>query len=507
MRGGEAVVAAGQEAAGPHQREGQPDADRDPIEERRQRLACAVQIERGGADREQQPAVSGAARMQDRPPRGRGHRRRHRPQRLEQVAADQRPDVGGGDRVRRVPARGAVARREVERQRRADQRGDRRELEVVGRQPGRKTVARQPGDEQRPHRRRPIRNPSGASTQTIVAARGRSRPGETRQSPPSSGGVLQASAEPSSVPLHECRSRRRSAARSSLVSQLSLDAAQLSEPAEQASQKLGPFAAAVAVAAAVAGEGSRVEADTADVARRDGRRRTMRRSAAGDSATLAAPDAVRRRPCRRPVLPPSAHRRRHTFERAPAPPTRRRSRRSSRRWRRRRPASRRRARGAARPDASREPRSRAPAAPSNARASSAAVVVATAPSSGGNGVWALGAHGDRARNAAADRPDDQRVGGPAHAGLVQRRDLGCWGRAIGDRVGGGVIRGGGLEPRRQSLPRRIVERRDDLRIGAQRVPQRKLVERRRPVTAPDQAPASTTQATTNQRALPHRLSL
>ena len=39
--------------------------------------------------------------------------------------------------------------------------------------------------------------------------------------------------EPSSVPLHELSQP--------LVSQLSLDAAQLSEPAEQASQKLGPF--------------------------------------------------------------------------------------------------------------------------------------------------------------------------------------------------------------------------------------------------------------------------
>jgi uncharacterized membrane protein len=65
-----------------------------------------------------------------------------------------------------------------------------------------------------------------------VAVRGRSRPGDTRQLLPSSGGVLHESDDPSSVLLHELSSLL-------VVSQLSLDA-QVSEPAAQASQKLGP---------------------------------------------------------------------------------------------------------------------------------------------------------------------------------------------------------------------------------------------------------------------------
>jgi hypothetical protein len=244
VRGGKAIVTPGQEAAGPHQRERQPDPDRHPVEERRQRLARAVKMERGGPDREQQTAVRGPTGMQHRSPGSRGQRRRNRPQRLEQIAADQGPDIRGGDRVRRVPAGGTVARRQQERQRRADQRGDRRELEIVRSQPDRKTVAGQPGDQQRPHRRRPIKNPSGARTQTSVAARGRSRPGDTRQLPPSSGGAEHASAEPSLVLLHELSEPSsvllHELSSLPLVSQLSLEAAQVSAPAEQASQKLGP---------------------------------------------------------------------------------------------------------------------------------------------------------------------------------------------------------------------------------------------------------------------------
>jgi hypothetical protein len=77
-----------------------------------------------------------------------------------------------------------------------------------------------------------------------VAARGRSRPGETRQSLPPSGGVLHASDEPSSVPLHELSEPSsvplQESSSLSLESQLSLEAAQ-PDPAAQASQKLGPL--------------------------------------------------------------------------------------------------------------------------------------------------------------------------------------------------------------------------------------------------------------------------
>ena len=76
-----------------------------------------------------------------------------------------------------------------------------------------------------------------------MASRGRSRPGATRQLPPSSGGAVHASAEPSSVPLQELSEPSsvplHELSELLVVSQLPLDAAQ-SEPAEQASQKLGP---------------------------------------------------------------------------------------------------------------------------------------------------------------------------------------------------------------------------------------------------------------------------
>ena len=77
-----------------------------------------------------------------------------------------------------------------------------------------------------------------------MATRGRSRPGDTRQLPPSSGGAEHASAEPSSVLLHELSEPSsvllHELSSLPLVSQLSLEAAQVSAPAEQASQKLGP---------------------------------------------------------------------------------------------------------------------------------------------------------------------------------------------------------------------------------------------------------------------------
>ena len=79
----------------------------------------------------------------------------------------------------------------------------------------------------------------------MVAVRGRSRPGDTRQLPPSSGGAVHASDEPSSVLLHELSEPSSVPLHESssppLVSQLSPEEAQLSAPAEQASQKLGPF--------------------------------------------------------------------------------------------------------------------------------------------------------------------------------------------------------------------------------------------------------------------------
>jgi hypothetical protein len=203
VRRGQTVVAPSQETAGPHQRKSEPDTDGHPIEEGGQRLARPVEVNGRSGDREQEAPVGGASRIHDRPPGESRDRLRDRAQRLEKVAADERPDVGPGNRVSRVLARSAVARRQLERQRRAEERGQRCQLEVLGAEPDRQTVPRQPRDEQRPHRRFPRRNPSGASSQTITASRGCPRPGAVRQPEPSSGGALQESSDGSPPLLHE----------------------------------------------------------------------------------------------------------------------------------------------------------------------------------------------------------------------------------------------------------------------------------------------------------------
>ena len=70
---------------------------------------------------------------------------------------------------------------------------------------------------------------------------------------------MHASAEPSSVPLHELSEPSsvplHELSSLPVVSQLSLDAAQLSEPAEQASQKLGPSVVGGGGGGGVAGDG------------------------------------------------------------------------------------------------------------------------------------------------------------------------------------------------------------------------------------------------------------
>ena len=245
--GRQAVVAAGQEAAGADQREGQADPDGDAIEEGKQGLARAAQIQRGGGDREQQAAVGGTAGVQDGPPGPGGDRRGGGAQGLEQVTAQQRRHVRARDGVRGVSSRGAVAGGQAQRQRGAQDGRQRRELKVVGRAPGGEAVAGQPGEQHRSHGRLFVRKPSGPSTHSRVARR-RPRPGATRQFELSSGGGVQLSSVPSppeqASPWSSWLSQPSSLlehASSSSLSQLSPDDAQLSAPAPQPSREPAPL--------------------------------------------------------------------------------------------------------------------------------------------------------------------------------------------------------------------------------------------------------------------------
>src|SRR5262249_18406010 len=87
---GTAVVAAREETAHPDAREGDPEEQRQSVEERRQRLAPTQEVERRDGDPGEEPSVRGASGAEDGCEGARGERGGDRAHPLEDVAAGER---------------------------------------------------------------------------------------------------------------------------------------------------------------------------------------------------------------------------------------------------------------------------------------------------------------------------------------------------------------------------------------------------------------------------------
>ncbi len=152
QRARDPVVTPGDEAAHTDERKPDARADRQAIQKRRQRLPCPPEVQGRSAGTEDEATVGSSARMEDRSPGSGRDRSRHGEKRFEEIAAGQCSHVGTGQGGPSVLG-GSTFMHEVQRDRRSEDGGDGRELEVLGDEPRGQAMVAKPRGEGPPHGR------------------------------------------------------------------------------------------------------------------------------------------------------------------------------------------------------------------------------------------------------------------------------------------------------------------------------------------------------------------